>query len=131
MYEEIKKKAKKRMEAKMVFYIIAMAFAFSAAILFTVSFIVGPGAAFWLRFTILIMALILMFLYTILIGIPFSGILSKQWQEEEVEKEMVRLYHQKLRALPPPEELTDNQKLELKELEKLSDKWEDETEEYV
>ncbi|MEL7120123.1 MAG: hypothetical protein AAFO07_11800, partial [Bacteroidota bacterium] len=98
---------------------------------FLISYIVGPGAAFWLRFTIAIMAITLLFLYSLLIGIPFSGILSKQWQDDEVEKEMVRLYHQKLRSLPPPEELTEDEKLELKELEKLSEKWDDEPEEYV
>lgn len=124
MYEELQEKAKKKVEARMGFYIIALVFAFVSIILLVVSFYVQYPASFWVRFPILILLLVLGIIYTATFGLPYSGILSKEWQEEEIEKEIARLYQEKRLPLPPPEELSEDDKLELKELERLKRKWE-------
>lgn len=130
MYEDLRKEAKKKVEAKMGFYITAISFVVVSIILFVVSYIVGEGAAFWLRFSILCMGLILGMLYLIIFGFPVSGILSDEWQEDEMEREVAKLYRKKLLDLPPDNKLSEADQLELKELERLKKKW-DVGEEYV
>ena len=130
MYEELRKKAKKRVEAKVGFYVVAMIFAAISIILLVVSFTVPPPASFWVRFPILVLALVLGIIYLATFGFPFTNILSQSWQEEEIEKEMARLYKEERPALPPEEELSEDDRLELKELERLKQKW-DRGEEYV
>ncbi len=125
MYEELRKEAKEKVEARMGFYITAIIFAFVSVILIVVSFYVGnASAAFWVRFPILILGLVLLIIYISVFGLPGSGMLSKDWQDAEVEREMAKLFYQKKPTLPPPEELSEEDRLELKELERLKKKWE-------
>ena len=131
MHEEIRRKAKKRVEAKKGFYIVALIFAAISLILYVVSATVPPEAVFWIRFPILILGLVLGIIYLAIFGFPGSKILSQDWQEEEMEKEMARLYREKQSALPSAEDLTEEDRLELKELERLKQKWDREGEGYV
>lgn len=124
MYEELHKQAKKKVEAKMAFYVLAVILTSVSIILLVLSFFMQYPASFWLRFPILVFALFLGVFYVAVFGLPHSGALSKEWQEEEIEKEVARLYREKRAALPPPEELSEEDRLELKELERLKQKWE-------
>jgi hypothetical protein len=56
-------------------------------------------------------------------------VLTPQWEEEELEREIYKLHRRKKRMLPPPEEISEEDRLELKELERLKRKWEDD--EYI
>lgn len=123
MYEELQEKAKKKVETKMAFYICAIIFPVVSLVLLLLSFYL-PGAGFWLRLPIPILFMVLGLLYLFAFGLPFNGALSEEWQEEEIEKEMIRLYRQKKAQMPPPEDLSESDKLELKELERLKQKWE-------
>ncbi len=125
MYEEIKSKAEKKVEEKKGFYIVAMIFLGVSIILGILSTVIGGPAAFWIRFPIIVLALVLAAMYFAIFGFPFSRVLSASWEQEELEKEMYRLYQQKKGALPPPEDLSEEDRLELKELERLKRKWED------
>ena len=129
MYDELRKKAKQKVQAKVAFYICAVIFTCVSFILLMLSFYI-PAVAFWLRLPIPIFIMVLGILYITAFGLPGSGMLSEDWQEEEIEKEMVRIYRNKKRALPPLEEWTEEEKLELKELERLEEKW-DWDDEYV
>ena len=122
MEQEIQEKAQKRVEAKQNILVLAVIFGFASAVLMIVSFYI-PSAEHWIRLPIPIMALLLGFLYVLTVGIPFD-MLTNQWQEEELEKEMFKLSRRKPRALPPAEELTEEDRLELRELERLKEKWE-------
>ncbi|MEZ5044636.1 MAG: 2TM domain-containing protein [Saprospiraceae bacterium] len=129
MNKELRKKAKKKVEAKMAFYICAIVFTFVTVLLLMLSFYL-PGAGFWLRLPIPVFVMVLIILYLSAFGLPATGALSKDWQEEEIEKEMFKLYQQKKAQIPPPEDLSETDILELKELERLKKKW-DWGEDYV
>ena len=122
IYKEFRKKAEKKVEAKMAFYVCAIVFSFVSVLLLLLSFQL-PGAGFWLRLPIPIFMMILAILYLAAFGPPFTGALSADWQEQEIEKEILKLYRQKRDQLPPLEELSENEKLELKELERIKKKW--------
>lgn len=124
MQDDIEKKARQKVEEKKGFYFIAMIFLMTSIILFVLSLVLGPDVAFWLRFPILVMGLLAAVFYFYIFGFPFSNVLSDEWEEEELEKEMFKLYRRKKQMLPPPEELSEEDKLELKELERLKQKWE-------
>ena len=64
--------------------------------------------------------------YVSTFGLPFSG----DWEEDEIEKEIARQMRMNPPALPPAEELTEEDRLELKELERLKRKW-DPLDDYV
>ncbi|PHN02409.1 2TM domain-containing protein [Flavilitoribacter nigricans] len=129
MDQDLRKKAKKKVEAKMAFFICAIVFSFTTIILLMLSFYL-PSVGFWLRLPIPAFVMVLAILYLSAFGLPNSGALSKEWQREEVEKEMIRLYRQKRADLPPLEEMSESEILELKEMEALHKKW-DWSEDYV
>ncbi len=129
MYKELRKKAKKKVEAKMAFYICAIVFSFTTVLLLMLSFYL-PGVSFWLRLPIPVFIMVLGILYLSAFGLPTKKGLPEDWQEEEIEKEMVKLYRQKKAQLPSLEELSDTEILELEELERLQKKW-DGGEDYV
>ncbi len=120
--QEILEKAEKRIEAKQNLLTLAVIFGFASAILMIVSFYI-PSAEHWIRLPIPIMALLLGFIYVITIGIPFE-MLTNQWREDEIERERYRHARRNPMALPPAEELTEEDRLELRELERLKEKWE-------
>ena len=129
MYKELRKKAKKKVEAKMAFFVCAIIFPCVAVLLLMLSFYL-PAAGFWLRLPIPILIMVLGILYLSAFGLPTTGALSEDWQEKEIEKEMIKLYRQKKAEFPPQEQLSENEILELKELERLKKKW-DREEDYV
>ncbi len=129
MYKELRKKAKKKVEAKVAFYTCIIVFSFTTIILLMLSFYL-PAISFWLRLPIPIFIMVLGILYLAAFGYNAKGALSENWQEEEIEKEMIKLYQQQKAQLPPLKELSETEILELKELERLKKKWGSE-EEYV
>ena len=122
MYEELEKKAKKKVETKMAFYILAFIFAAISVLLLVISFYIGGGAGFWIRLPIIVFGLLLAVMYAAIFGLP-SGILSEDWKAEEIEKEMARLYRENGGPMASEETLSEDDKLELKELERLKKKW--------
>ncbi|MEM8523776.1 MAG: 2TM domain-containing protein [Bacteroidota bacterium] len=125
-YEKLHKKAEKKVEAKMSFYICCIVFFFATIVLLLLSTQL-PTVSFWLMLPIPLFIMVLIILYLTAFGLPSSGALSEEWQEQEIEKEMIRLYRQKKAQLPPLEELSEKENLKLKELERLREKkdWDD------
>lgn len=121
MYKNLRKKAEKRVQAKVAFYICAIVFAFISIILLMMASYL-PTVAFWLKLPIPVFIMVLCILYINAFGLPMSDTLSGDWQEEEIEREMVKLYHERKSLLPPDEELTEEEKLDLIELERLEEK---------
>ncbi|MCG8331740.1 MAG: 2TM domain-containing protein [Chitinophagales bacterium] len=122
MYNELRKKAEKRVQAKMGFYVCAIVFTFTTAILLGLSFYI-PAIVFWLMLPIPVFMMVLAILYLSAFGSPSTVTLSEDWKEEEIEKEMIRLYQQKKLQSLPLEDLSQSESLELKELERLEEKW--------
>ena len=123
MYEDLEKKAKKRVEAKTGFYFVAAIFAAISVILLTISMNFGYPESFWIKFPILILGLVLGIIYLATFGLPFSGILSSEWKEKQMEKELDRLYRKEGLDTHYSQELSEEDHLELKELERLKQKW--------
>jgi len=121
MHEELHKKAKKKVEAKMSFYICCIVFFFVTIVLLMLGSYL-PQIGFWLKLPIPIFIMVLIILYLYAFGLPNSGALSEEWQEQEIEKEMIRLYRRQKAQLPPLEELSETDRLDLKELERLREK---------
>ena len=119
IYDEIRKKAEKKVQAKKGFYIVATTFAAVSVMLYVISLNFHGSVSYWLKFPILVMALVLPILYVGIFGLPFSD----NWEEQEIEKEIARQYKENPPALPTPEEMSDDDRLELKELERLRKKW--------
>lgn len=124
--EDIHKKAKKKVEAKKAFYITAFIFGGVSAILVTLSLIIRLEfrVVIWLLFPMVIFAVVLLIMYFSIFGIPGTGLLSEDWEEEEMNREVFRLYREKGIQIPEEDALSEEDRLELKELERLKEKWE-------
>jgi fatty acid desaturase len=122
MYDELERKAKKKVDDKVGFFVTAVVFGFISIILGVIW--LATGGSLWIMFPALILALILGIVYLSMFGLPYTGTFGREWQEEEIEREMMRMYYQRRKYLPPPEELSEDDRLELEELERLKEKWE-------
>lgn len=130
MYKELREKAEKKVEAKKAFYICTIVFAFVSIVLLMLAYYI-PAISFWVSLPIPIFVMILSILYLSAFGLPTrNGQFSDDWEEEEIEKEMLKLYRRRKADLPPLEDLSETEVLELKELERLKKKW-DWREDYV
>lgn len=126
-HKEIQEKAKKKVEAKKGFFIVSMIFGAISVILMVIAFGINfeSFVRFWILFPILIFALVLGIMYFSIFGIPGSYILTDEWEAEQLNLETNRLYRQKGINLPEDtEELSEEDRLELKELGRLKQKWE-------
>jgi pilus assembly protein TadC len=118
MYEELRKEAEKKVKAKMSFFIIAIVFALTGVVLLMLSFYL-PSISFWLRLPIPVLIMVLGIVYFSVFGLPATGITAADWKEEEIEREIIKLYRQKKAQISPPQALSETEILELKELERL------------
>ena len=122
MQDEIRKKAKRKVDAKMGLYVTAIVFAFVTIVLLMLSSYL-TAISFWLRLPIPIFIMVLAIQYVVVFGFPSSGALSKDWQEAEIEKEMLKLSQREASAKTPrPLDSPEAENLELKELERLEEK---------
>lgn len=118
-YDELREKAEKKVQEKKGFYVVMSTFIAVSVILYVLSLSFHGPVVFWLRFPILVLTLVLGVLYVAVFGLPFNN----NWEEEEIEKEMAKELKRNPLALPEEEDLTEEDKLELKELERLKKKW--------
>jgi len=128
-YEEFHKIARRKIRRKK-WFLRHFALFIGCAVVFLISGITGMNFSwrhlvwnlgngplvFWLG--------IIIFHYLVVYGFPFTGALSGKWEEKEMKKELNKLYT----SNPIDEEdyqgLTFEDRLELKELDRLKDKWE-------
>ena len=78
-----------------------------------------PSISFWLRLPIPVLIMVLGIVYFSVFGLPATGITAADWKEEEIEREIIKLYRQKKAQISPPQALSETEILELKELERL------------
>jgi len=123
MEEELRTQAEKKVKAKLVFFYCAIIFSFTSVVLLMLSFYL-PEAGIWLRLPIPVFLMVLGLIYLSAYGLPTANGNAEDWEEEEIEKEMNRLRRRQRVQLPPLENLSESDRLELKELERLQDKWE-------
>lgn len=126
MYEDLKEEAvenlKKEQSKRRGVYTVGFIFTAVSIILFFISLNFNAYVAYWIKFPILILALVYGIIYFSTFGFPFLDD-SNELSEEEIEREMVKIY--KTRSLNNKRGATEEQPLELKELEELKNKWEE------
>lgn len=129
MYEDLKEKAvnnlKKHKSKTRAVYTVGAIFTAICFLLFAISLNFNGPAAYWIKFPIIIFALIYAIIYFSAFGIPF--LMEEEISDEEIEREMVKIYKLQSKSYSTEKEI---ERLELKEIESLKNKWEDD-EEYV
>ncbi|MDF1696436.1 MAG: hypothetical protein P1U56_11410 [Saprospiraceae bacterium] len=131
MYDDIKATAienlKQKKKKKRAVYTVGAIFSSVAIILYVISLNFHPFVAYWIKFPILVLALVYAIIYFSVFGIPFLSD-SDELSQEEIELEMVKIYRLQKSNDPLND---DDSHLELKDIEALKDKWEDNEEEFV
>lgn len=89
MNSDLHKKAKRRVRAIKGFYIHAFTFCLMGVFFFLMNMLTDPFDM-WFMFPLLPWSVGLAFHYLIVFGIPGTGILSKEWEEREYEKQLDR-----------------------------------------
>lgn len=131
MYEELEEKAIENLKAKKSqkksVYVVGVIFIAVSILLYIVSLNFHSTVAYWIKFPILVLALVYAIIYFSVFGFPFLGA-DEELTEEEIEREIVKIYKQ--RGVKNDDPQSEEDALELKEIEALRNKWEDD-EEYV
>jgi hypothetical protein len=132
MHEDLREKAKERVRAKSDFVTTAITFLGISVVLGLLSFYLPP-IAFWLLLPLPIFAMILGIMYVKIYGYNLFGTPSLDWEEREIEKEMYRLAQEKghFEESPPSDDLSEEDHLELRELDRLQRKWGTRDEDFV
>ncbi len=114
-------KAKKRVKSKKDFFQHLTAYVIVNFFLFALNMITSPFT-WWFHFVTLSWGIGLVFHYVEVFGIPGFNVLSKDWEEKELESELRKLkdaeFRHKPEAKSPPEPA---ESLKLKELRKNYD----------
>lgn len=117
MNEALRKKAKKKVDAKMSFYTTLIVFSFTTVVLLILTLAI-PGIKFWLLLPIPALAMVLGILYLNAFGYALHKPYTADWKEEEIDREMLHLQRQqRQKQQREASETTDG--LELGELESL------------
>lgn len=114
-------RAKKRVKAKKAFYQHLMSYAIVNLFLFALNIITSPSH-YWFIYPMLGWGIGLAFHYVDVFGIPGFDILSKEWEDRELERELER---ERQRNQPTkvsqPTPKSKDKPLELKELRRNYD----------
>ena len=123
MYEDLKERAienlKKEREKKKAVHIVGAIFVAVAIVLYTISLNFDPFVAYWIKFPILVLALVYAIIYFSVFGIPFISE-DDELTDEEIGREIVRIF--KLEGADKAGLSNKDDALELKEPEALKNK---------
>ncbi len=114
------RKAKKKVKSKKEFYQHLMSFVIVNFFLFALNMITSPFT-WWFHFPLLGWGVGLAFHYVDVFGIPGFDILSKEWEERELDKELRRNDSNEPIKTSRPKQPMEKEELELKELRKNYD----------
>lgn len=114
--------AKKRVKAKKGFYQHLMSFVIVNIFLFSLNMITSPFT-WWFIYPLLGWGVGLAFHYVEVFGIPGFDILSKEWEDRELDRELRRIDQDKPNKVltPPRSKGASEEELQLKELRKNYD----------
>ncbi|GIV31368.1 MAG: hypothetical protein KatS3mg029_0719 [Saprospiraceae bacterium] len=116
------KEAKKRVKARKEFYQHLMAFVIVNTFLFLSNLLTSPFH-WWFLYPFLGWGIGLAFHYVEVFGIPGFNILTKEWEQEQLQKELTQMHyerHNQRKQLREPEQLGEEE-LELPALQKKYD----------
>ncbi len=113
------RKARRRVKAKKGFYSHLAAYTIIIVFLFLLNHITSPGN-YWFQFPLLGWGVAIAFHYLGVFGIPGMNHKDKNWENQEIEKELRKIAPTQNNTPTVPED-----ELELKEFKKLRDDWKD------
>ncbi|MFT4566269.1 MAG: hypothetical protein ACI9FN_001224 [Saprospiraceae bacterium] len=119
MTHEIREKARKKVRSIKRLYIHCALFAIMSVFFFALNVLTDPFDM-WFFFPILPWSAIVAFHFVLVKGIPGSKILSKEWEEEELERQMDLLQEQTPYSTDrflPYSELNELETLKLRKLQ--------------
>lgn len=119
MKDSLREQAKKQTEKVSAFYICGIVFTFATVILLALSYQL-VDITFWLLLPIPAFLMVMSILYFSAFGLPWKHDRNTDWEAEEIEKEMIRLYLKKKAENPETLELEELRGLEAEALENIS-----------
>ncbi len=127
--DDLRVRAQKRVEEKKGFYTHFGIYGACALFFFLLNVLTGGWhGAWWFFYPVLGWGLGVAVHYISIFGLPGTNISNLEWEDRQIEKEMVHLQRQKQSdtdSLPPPNDDLELDDLELKEKEPLKNRWDD------
>lgn len=121
MDDDLTRKAAKKVAKKLAFYQCVVVFSTVSIVLLMLSAYL-PSIAFWLLIPIPIFLMIIGLTFVDAYGLPVNGKLSEDWEAEAIEAEVAKMRRQRP-VIDDEAPLSQADQLELKELERLQEKW--------
>ncbi|MEM6769564.1 MAG: 2TM domain-containing protein [Bacteroidota bacterium] len=117
MDDDLRKSAKKKVDAKLAFYTCSLVFSAAAIVLIILSFAI-PKIAVWVLIPLPVLAMVLGVLYFSAFGYPGANRDVEDWKEEEIQREMRKLQRRK-KTKQANNSAIEQDELTLKELERV------------
>ncbi len=119
MKKEIEEKVRKHLQKKRSFQVVSVVFGFVALLLFLVSTQEPVSERFWINFPSFILMGVLGIIYVGMFGVSTTAISDPYEEDDEIDKEVARIYQAKTEGLEPRLDLDQTDRLELEELERI------------
>lgn len=119
MKKEIEEKVRKHLQKKRSFQVVTVVFGFVALLLFLVSTQEPVSERFWINFPSFILMGVLGIIYVGMFGVSTTAISDPYEEDDEIDKEVARIYQAKTEGLEPRLDLDQTDRLELEELERI------------
>ena len=125
MKKEIEEKVRKHLKKKRSFQVVSVVFGFVALLLFLVSTQEPVSERFWINFPSFILMGVLGIIYVGMFGVSTTAISDPYKEDDEIDREVARIYQAKTEGLEPRLNLDETVRLELEELERIRIKTEE------
>ena len=125
MKKEIEEKVRKHLKKKRSFQVVSVVFGFVALLLFLVSTQEPVSERFWINFPSFILMGVLGIIYVGMFGVSTTAISDPYKEDDEIDREVARIYQAKTEGLEPRLNLDETDRLELEELERIRIKTEE------
>lgn len=125
MKKEIEEKVRKHIQKKRSFQVVSVVFGFVALLLFLVSTQEPVSERFWINFPSFILMGVLGIIYVGMFGVSTTAISDPYEEDDEIDREVARIYQAKTERLEPRLNLDETDRLELEELERIRIKTEE------
>lgn len=119
MKKEIEEKVRKHLQKKRSFQVVSVVFGFVALLLFLVSTQEPVSERFWINFPSFILMGVLGIIYVGMFGVSTTAISDPYEEDDEIDREVARIYQAKTEGLEPRLDLDQTDRLELEELERI------------
>lgn len=124
-YSNLHDLAAKKIRSKKRFYKHFAAYLAAAFFFFFMNIATyNPWDGFWFFFPLIPWGAVLLLHRLWVFGFPITGALTEQWEEREMKKELRKLYETVPMVDDEFEDLSVEERLELKEYNRLKNKWE-------